>query len=240
VVGFARYIKGDEEIACLRTAAAIAEAGIEEMVELARPGMDEAVLYARVMGRMLDMGSAYYPLALYVAPLGQEAGRNTNPPIGRRLQAGDYITNETSAVWGGQISQEDQPILLGPAPDALKKVVDLQREVFEAGLAYMKPGTAFADLIDFVNGFGAKRGMKTLILMHGRGISDDNGPLLTPRARGEDIRDVRIEKGTTWVFKPYGMTEDERVEFVWGGDVVVTERGAVRLFKRAHGIVTTE
>jgi hypothetical protein len=103
----------------------------------------------------------------------------------------------------------------------------------------MKPGTAFADLIDFINGFGATRGLETLILMHGRGYGDD-GPLLTPRATGEHIRDLRIEQGNAWVWKPYAMTGDERIQFVWGGDVVITEQGGEVLFQRPHGMVSIE
>ena len=117
VVGFARYVKSDEEIECLRRAAAIAEAGIEEMIEAAQPGADAAVVYTRTVARMMELGSEHYPLAMHIGPVGGESPRFTDPPLGRRLGPGDYITNETSAVWGGQLSQEDQPILLGPIPD---------------------------------------------------------------------------------------------------------------------------
>lgn len=238
VVGLVRYVKSDEEIACLRRSAEIAEAAVDEMIEVARPGVDEAALYARVMARMLEMGSEYYPPAIYTGPIGgPEAARKTNPPLGRRLQPNDLITNEVSAIFGCQVSQEDQPIVLGPIPDHWKPVIELQQEVFQAGLGFMKPGTSFGDMIDFVNGFGAGRGMKTLILMHGRGYGDD-GPLLTPRSRGESLRDLRIEKGNAWVWKPYAMTADERIEFVWGGDVVVTDNGGEVLFKRPHGMVS--
>jgi Xaa-Pro dipeptidase len=238
VVGMARYIKSDEEVANLRKATEIAEAGVDEMIEVARPGVDEAVLYARVTGRMLELGSEWHPLALHTDPIDvAEPTRWTNPPLGRRLEPNALITNEVSAVWGTQMAQEDQPVLLGPIPDAWRPVIDLQREVFQAGLEYMTPGRSFEDMIDFVNGFGASRGMKTLILMHGRGVGDD-GPLLTPRARGENIRDIRIEKGNAWVWKPYAMSSDERIQFVWGGDVIVGDHGGEVLFKRPHGMVS--
>ena len=156
VVGLARYVKSDEEIANLRRATEIAEAGIDEMIEVARPGVDEAVLYARVTGRMLEMGSEWHPLAMHTDPIDlEDPHRWTNPPLGRRLQPNALITNEVSAVRGAQMAQEDQPVLLGPIPDAWRPVIDLQREVFEAGLNYMTPGRSFEDMIDFVNGFGA-------------------------------------------------------------------------------------
>ena len=92
-------------------------------------------------------------------------------------------------------------------------------------------------MIDFIGGFGSKRGMKTEILMHGRGAGDD-GPLLSPRARGEAIRDVHIEKGNAFVWKPTAVSTDGRLRFTWGGDVVVTETGGQQLFKRPHGMVS--
>ncbi len=42
-IGYARYVKSAEQIACLRRGAAIAAAGIDKMIELARPGMDEGL-----------------------------------------------------------------------------------------------------------------------------------------------------------------------------------------------------
>lgn len=238
IVGFIRYVKSDEEIEALRRSTEIAEAGVDELIEQAKPGQDAAVLYSRVMSRMLRMGSEYYPLAIHIGmPEAPRPARLTNPPIGRRLRAGELITNEVSAVWGVQVSQEDQPVILRPVPEAWKPVIELQREVWEAGLAMMKPGTAFGDLIDFVNGFGGKRGMRTSILMHGRGYGDD-GPLLVRDAPSPDIRDIRIEKGNAWVWKPTAHSADGRISFTWGGDVLVTDRGGEKLFKRPHGMVS--
>lgn len=101
----------------------------------------------------------------------------------------------------------------------------------------MKPGTLFGDFADFVNGFGRKRGMKTLTLMHGRGYGDD-GPLLTPQDRGERVRDVRMEKGNVFVWKPVALSADARFQFVWGGSVLVTEKGGQPLYKRRHGMIS--
>jgi Xaa-Pro aminopeptidase len=238
VVGRVRAIKSDEESGYLRQAAAVAEAGIATLIATARPGVDAAVLYAEVMGALLERGSEYYPLALYVGPVdGPPSRRYTDPPLGVRLAPNTLVTSEVSAVVGAQVAQEDQPVLLGPVPEAWKPVIALQREVFEAGLARMRPGTLFGDLIDFVNGFGARRGLRTRILMHGRGLGDD-GPLLSPRAPGDAVRGLPIEQGMTFVWKPTAASADGRITFTWGGDVLVTESGAVPLFQRSHGLVT--
>lgn len=237
ILGYVRYVKSVEEIECLSQAVAIAEAGVEEMVEVARPGVEVAVLYARVMESMLVRGSEYYPLALSVDPIGApERIRYTIPPAGRRLEADALITNEVSAVYNSQICQEVQPMALGPIPEEWKPVIELQREVFYAGIEFMKPGTPLGELIDLVNGFGKKRGMKTMTIMHGLGYGDD-GPLLTRREQGETVRDVRLEEGNAFVWKPSAMMPDEQISFVWGGGVVVTEKGGKPLFKRSYGMV---
>jgi Xaa-Pro aminopeptidase len=236
VVGFVRYVKSDEEIGCLRIGAEIAEAGIDEMVEVARPGVDAAVMYAAVMERMLILGTEYVPLAFTVDPIGEPARRIAEPPTGVRLAQNGYITNEVSAMWGAQHAQEDQPILLGKLPEEYRSAVELQQEVFEAGLQAMKPGTLFGEFVTHINGYGKGRGMETATLIHGRGYGDD-GPLISPRAHVADVRDVPILQGTTWVWKPTVTSADGRFAFTWGGDVVVTDRGGQALFKRPHGLV---
>jgi Xaa-Pro dipeptidase len=238
VIGYARYVKSEEQIACLRRGAAIAAAGIEKLIELARPGMDEGTLYARVMQRMVSLGSEYYPMAFYSGVHGGgRLPRFEDPTEGRFLQPGYRIANEVDAVFGGLIAQEQQPIFLGPIPDSWKPAIELQRDLYFAALEQLTPGRPFAEFMDFVNGFGEKRGMKSLMLMHGRGYGDD-GPLFTPQNRGGRNRDVRIEKGNVFIVKPIASSADGSFDTSWGGCVLVTEKGGEPLVKRTPGMVS--
>lgn len=231
VIGYARYVKSDEEIACLRRGTAIAQAGIQEMIDVARPGLDEAVLYGRVAGRMLELGAEYHPLALYTGFMGEKYLRNEDPPQGRTLQPGYVITNEVAAVWGGLVAQELQPIVLGPVPDAWKPVIELYQDLYDLGMQMMKPGTTFGEFMDAVNELGPKRGMRSLMLIHGRGYGND-GPILTPQETGAKIRDVVIQAGNAWVWKPIAYSANGKIAISTGGVVVVTEQGAERLVPR--------
>jgi len=163
--------------------------------------------------------------------------RLENPPIGRRLESNYMITNETDAVWGGLIGQEVQPMVLGSIPEVWKPVVELQRDVFYAGMERMKPGTVFNEFIEFTNGFGAQRGMRTMTLMHGRGYGND-GPLLTGQdPRAEHVRDVRIEKGNVWVWKPTAYSANGSIHHSWGGCVLVTDKGGEQLVSRRPDLI---
>jgi Xaa-Pro dipeptidase len=215
VVGHARYVKSEEQIACLRRGSAIAAAGIDKMIELMRPGMDEGILYTSVMKRMVELGSEYYPMAFYSGLHGDgRLPRFEDPSEGRTLRPMYRIANEVDAVFGGLIAQEQQPIFLGPMP-----------------------GQPFAEFMDFVNGFGEKRGAKSIMLMHGRGYGDD-GPLFTPQNRGARNRDVLIEKGNVFIVKPIVKTADDSFDTSWGGCVLVTDKGGEPLVKRTPGMVS--
>jgi Xaa-Pro aminopeptidase len=236
VIGRARYVKSEEQIACLRRGAAIASAGIDKMVELARPGMDEGILYTRVMQRMVSLGSEYYPMAFYSGRHGAgRLPRFEDPTEGRFLQTGYRIANEVDAVFGGLIAQEQQPIFLGPIPEAWKPAIETQCDLYYAALEILTPGRPFAEIMDFVNTFGEKRGMKSLMLMHGRGYGDD-GPLFTPQNRGGRNREVTIEKGNVFIVKPI-VTSADGFDTSWGGCVLVTEKGGEPLVKRMPGMV---
>jgi Xaa-Pro aminopeptidase len=237
VVGFVRYVKSEEEIGFVRRSAQIAEAALDELIKLARPGVDAGVLYADIIAWLLELRSEYYPLVmtadLIETPVPK---RYTNPPIGKRLEKNTLITGEVNAISGAQLTQVCQPILLGDIPSAWKPVIELQKEVYEAGLKLIKPGTTIGALKEFVNEFGAKRNMKTLIQMQGCGYGDD-GPLLAPKFPGDHLSDLRIEKGNAFVWKPMAMSADARMQFAWGGPILVTDAGGEALFKRDHGMV---
>jgi Xaa-Pro dipeptidase len=231
VVGLARYVKSDEEIAALKHGAAIAVEGIQEMARVARPGVPESEVYAKVMSRILSFGSEYYPMAINSGPVDGFTYRHEDPHLGLVLGEQWVIENEVDAIWGQMVAQEMQPMLLGLVPEPLKPVIELQRELFYAGLEYMTPGREFGDMIDYVNNYGKRKGMRTSILMHGRGYGDD-GPVLTPHDTGEYSREVRVERHNVWVWKPTATSADGSESFSWGGCVRVTDQGGVQLVPR--------
>ncbi len=231
VVGFVRYIKSDEEIAAMRKATAIAESGIDELKKIARPGVDAARVYADVMARMMEQGNEYYPFALTI-----EGRRYADPPIGVRLVKNSFIRGEIISVWGTQIAEEDQGFLLGPIPESWRPVAERQKEVYEAGLKLLKPGTPCADVIAFGKSVEKKDGLTTNIFLAGRGAGDD-GPVIDASTSAEKLKGLTIEKNTLWLWRPSVKSVDEKVRLGWGGTVLVTDRGAERLSKRDHELI---
>lgn len=237
VIGMVRFVKSAEEIENVRRSAQVAAAGVDELIKLARPGADAGIFYCDVLAKLLSLRSEYFPLTLTLDPLGAaKPKRYSNPPIGRRLEAGALITSEINAIMGAQLTQVCQPVVLGKIPDAWQPVIALQREVYEAGLSMIKPGVSFGALEDFVTSFGAKSGMRTILQMHGCGYGDD-GPLFTPRRKSERARDLVIQENNAFVWKPMVQSAGGNIQFTFGGPVIVTESGCEALCQREAGIV---
>ncbi len=236
IVGWVRYRKSDEESAFIRQSAEVARAGLDELRQLARPGVDAAVLYAAVQARLLELRSEYFPLTLTLDPISTAQPKNyRNPPVGRRLESTTLITNEVGAIRGAQWTQVCQPILLGNTPDPWMAVIEAQREMFEAGLALIKPGATFRALRDCVGAIGTKRGMKGVMQLQGCGYGDD-GPLFSKRILNQPLWDLCMEEGCAFVWKPAASSADEKIQFVAGGPVLVTKQGADALFKPDYDI----
>ena len=237
VVGLARYVKSAEEIAWVRESARVAQAGLDELIRLARPGIDAGTLYTDVLAHILELRSEYFPLTLTIDAIdAQKPRRYSNPPLGRRLEANALITNEVNAIRGAQLTQASQPIVLGKILEAWKPVIELHREIYEAGLARINPGENFGTLIDLAAELGAKRGMKGFARLRGCGYGDD-GPLLSEKNGSRRASDLTIQPGNVFVWKPLAMSADEKIRFSFGGPVLVTEAGCENLFTRPHGMI---
>jgi len=238
ILGFARYIKSAEEIASMRKAVEIAEAGLAELAAAARSGVDAAALYARVMARMLELGAEYFPWALTLGMSdGSDAKRFTDPPLGRRLKANSLAQTEMIAVFGTQIAEEDQAVLLGPIPEAWKPVVARQREIFDEGVKLLTPGRSCAELLEFSKSVAEKGGMKAKVRLVGRGAGDD-GPVIGAMTQPDALKELTVEKNTLWLWRPTVTGADRKTQFAWGGTVLVTEKGGELLSKRAHGAIS--
>ena len=237
VIGLVRYVKSEEEIAFIRESTKVASAALEELIRLARPGVDAGVLYADVLACMLELRSEYTPLILTIGSIHDHtAERYCNPPIGRRLIAADLITNEINAIRGAQMTQVSQPILLGKLPEIWQPVIALQTEVYEAGLSIIKPGTTFGALRDLINGLGGKHGIETALQLAGCGYGDD-GPLYSAATRSDRACDLAMAAGNVFTFQPIVMTRDRKIQISSGGPILVTETGCEELFRREQGIV---
>ncbi len=145
-------VKSDEELALLRYAAGVSERACQVMLEVCRPGISEATVYAEIMREIYRHGcDVRYPmLSLHsgAANIGWGPPRwiqRAEPP--RRLQAGDLVQAEIHTTYGGQEAQVQMSVALDPLDDTNRCLEDVVRRAYEAGLQAVRPGATFADVV---------------------------------------------------------------------------------------------
>lgn len=236
----ARAVKSAEEIAFLHRAAALAEAAVERMLAVARPGVPERQVYAAMLETMIAGGGELPTMILWGA--GQQPPWPHRMLTDRVLRRGDLINNEIEARWAGYIAQVVAPFALGPVDATSRAVFALSRQVFDDLRAFMRPGVRIAAVQERYRAAVEAAGFEPgAALLHGRGLGDDR-PLVWGH-RPPDDTTLTLEEGMVFVLKPavfppggrdVVLRAGETVELaVRAGDtVVITADGAERLGQR--------
>jgi Xaa-Pro aminopeptidase len=139
--------KTDEEIAWARQATRIAELNYQHLLQTARPGMSEDELAVELRMHSKSLGAEDNFLLLCASP----HNRAVAPSNGRRIAQGDIILAEITPSYRGQLAQICRTVVVGPAPDLLRRKYDLVVEAMNAGIDAARPGARMADVCRAVN-----------------------------------------------------------------------------------------
>ena len=142
----ARVIKTAEEIACMKMAYAISEAGMYAAVEAIKPGIRECELIGIAFNKFWQLGAetSQCSQALNSGP-GSEPYRRFHTD--RILQMGDMVNIDVGACFNGYFGDFCRPFVCGKKPSS--KQLDLLKRAHEAqweGLNEMRPGVSPAEI----------------------------------------------------------------------------------------------
>ena len=237
VTGEARMTKGAEEVAFLERSTAIAEAGLDALLETARPGIRESSCYAAMIAAEIEQGSALpFKLSWESGPAGNIYGRLTQATQ-RVLRDGDVIINEIEGSWGGYMAQIDTSIYVGHTPDDCQNAWRVATDSFERTVAAMRPGVTFGELLEACAATPQVAGWGARLILHGRGLGDE-GPLITFPPYDPDVTARPLQEGNTFIIKPNVRREREGGMAIFGDTVTVTAKGARRLGNRPLDFAT--
>lgn len=236
-----RDVKSDEEVACLTRAVEIIEKAYVAETEAARAGANDWEVWAATQYALLRNGSEAPIHCNWIS--GRNSVRTLTRPTFRTLERGDLIINELEACWIGYQAQGVQPVFVEEASAVHKELIKVQREVFNAVAAVVRPGTTIEEIDAAANeavkraapSTGPAAGARARLTMHGKGAGDD-GPIITSTSRERRHMTYELKKNMTFIFKPSAMTADGNSICTWGDTVVITENGARRLGTRPHDL----
>ncbi|KAA2258125.1 M24 family metallopeptidase [Solihabitans fulvus] len=234
----------EEELAVVRHAAGIGEAMANAMAEVARPGVTEAEVYAAGMTESFRLGSVAPGMLLQsgkgYACWGPPAWQY-RPQAPRIIEDGDIIQAEVFTSFGMRETQHQVAIQVGAASAETERAAAIARASYEAGLATLRPGNSFGQLVDAMlapltaaGGWNVHPMVHTLnpygpVCGFGGGLTnlpeaEDYGQLFTvPTVGGQ----LPLLPGMTFAFEPNCVLDGHLVNL--GGTVVVGDHGAIEL-----------
>jgi len=240
VLGEARWQKSDEEIEFIRKGTEVAEATLAEVKKHARAGVRERHVFAQMMFANADADGSFTPMFGWATgPLGKTWHRLEQPSF-RSFAKGDVLNLEIEGRWGGYIAQIDATAIMGPASAELNDAFKLSIEAFDRVIERMKPGVTMRELIaaGTIKGLGGRA--TTGLGLHGRGTGDDGPLLVAARPEPDEVLDLPVADGCSFVIKPSTILEGVADFCKWGDSVAVGPRGTRRLGTRPKELLVQD
>lgn len=237
--------KSVEELAMVRHGASLGEAAASRMLEMVEPGLDERTLYGAMM-EVLFKGGSFPPPPFLIVHSGPE-NLGWGPPHwvwqgspARKIQRGDLVQAEIFPRYGGFECQCQMSVQLKPANSINEELSKVAQEAYAAGLAALKVGTTFLQVVEAMKRPVVKAGCWTLTplihsqaplcLVGGMGMDIQKSPV-APLLQGkvleapQKLRDAEIKPGMVFELEPNPCRGRNRVNI--GGTVIINEKGVV-------------
>jgi Xaa-Pro aminopeptidase len=253
-----RLRKSAEEIAALRHAAALSDAGVTALADSLRPGATDHEILAAVERAYTAVGGMHHIhyIGITAMDAAGAAAPGTGPavavpaqwPTGRTVRAGDAVTCEISAAvapeYAGQLLRT---FAAGAPPTPLYADLHAVAEAaFDAMAAVLAPGTTREELLaaamavitpagftaidDLAHGFGGGY-LQPVISAPGRTV-----PGTLPGSGLAGAGEFILRDGMTIVVQPNITTRDGTAGVQAGELLLVTDQGPERLHAYPRGL----
>lgn len=141
----ARMIKTDDEIGCLRNAAATVDAAFDAIARMVRAGVRENEIQAEGARVLHSLGSQW------VINIQVTSGSRTNPhphlSSDRLLQPGDLVFLDIDTLWNGYHTCYYRTLCCGRPTPKQKDLYKRTYDMLYAGIDALRPGVTTADIV---------------------------------------------------------------------------------------------
>jgi len=173
-----RMVKEAGEVERIRTAARVADAGMQAAVEAVKPGITESQVAAAAEYAMRQAGAEGF-WRTYVS-----SGPRTNIAHGlptlRRLQAGDLVMMDVHPIVNGYSADICRTVCVGQPTAEQQAAYELYLKAQQATIARVKAGVGMMELEETIHGVLKAAGHGEHIFgppIHGVGIEFEEAPL---------------------------------------------------------------
>lgn len=164
-----RAIKSPAEIAVIRKACHLADAGLSAAMDAVRPGVSEFDLSGEANYAMFKEGSEHPAFAIAVAA-GARSGFKHAAPTNYKVKPGDMVYVDLGGRYMGYYSDCSRQKVCGePTPEQLR-FMETQIQIVEEVTKAARPGSVIADLAEIGIEIARDAGYEQYLYFRGHGI----------------------------------------------------------------------
>ncbi len=172
-----RRTKSENEIACLKEAARIADEGMKAIMSANIVGLTEVAACGIAEGAARREGAEHVIFTVF------GSGERTNTIVGRPTQKiiedGDMIMLSLAIQYEGYVATCEAPFAVGNYSEQTKKVIDVLISASAAGLPYLKAGEPMKNFVCAVRNYFREAGLEKYDVyppLHGIGCAEAESP----------------------------------------------------------------
>ena len=225
LLGDLRWIKSPAELACIRRAAAHAEAGLTAARKALRPGITEVQLSATIEAALRAAGSDYWAIPIELASGSRSAGGHGTARE-RTIEPGELVHIEFAGVDKRYHAVCIPTFAVGkPSKDAAD-LYKVTRESLAAGIAAIRPGVPVAEVEEASLEPLRRQGLEDAAMMRfGYGIGIAYPPIWLETLQISRGIDQRMAPGMAFVLHACVTLEDQQLGAIQGGTWYLGDNG---------------
>jgi Xaa-Pro aminopeptidase len=225
-VGDLRAVKSAAELAYIRRAAAMANAGLETARRVIRAGVTERFVAAEVEYTVRVAGSDYWAIPMNMASGSRSPGGH-GTPRNKVIEPGDVVHIEFAGVEERYHAVAMQTVVAGgPPPQRVRDIYAVALEALRAGQAAIRPGALGADVEEAALGpierFGLGDG---LMMRFGYGVGVGYPPNWLETLEMVRTTHQELHPGMVFVLHVALQPPGEPIGVVVGGTYCLTTGG---------------
>jgi Xaa-Pro dipeptidase len=211
----------------VRDAVEMTESAFDLLTREARPGVPERVVYGKMVGHMIELGSI--PPNFLMWSVGNPFRHSLAPfPTARPMRAGEVIHVEIEARnTSGYLGQITRTAILGRAPDQLREMFAICRETIEDVMGRLRSGRQMRDVLDAYKSRTKDNRYSVLPVIHARALGEDR-PMVIFNTEDPAVLGYGIEKNQTFAVKAQVRDDRSGLLAFWGKSICVGDAGAIR------------
>jgi len=226
-----RFVKSENELACMRKAYEISELAVEAIIDEIRPGMTELQVIGIAQREIYRHGGEYEGHSLYCF-CGESTNNAISRPTHKKIVKNEVIQLNIGARVSGYSSSVGLPVSIGPLPERKRKLIDFGLEAHHKTIELMAAGKPAGEVVKEYEDWVRSRGFEKYMLYgpcHSIGMMEVEQPWMESTSTYQLLENMTFQVDTFFYDKDFGLR--------WENGVIVKEGGVEMLSSKFMKVI---